>query len=1067
MKRLPPSTSAVDATGPIAWFAVNPVAANLLMWLILFAGAVSLTTIEKEVLPHFSPNRIEINAYYPGAGPVEIEESVCIRIEEAVHDVPGSRRLVSEIVEGVCKVEMTVLPGHDKNNVINAVRGRVQALQRLPKELERIEVQPSYRKGDNGVIWVALHGRSDPLYLKRFGDLIQSDLARLPGVTRALNYYEIPYEIAIEVSSEKLQRYRMPLHDVTEALRRQSVDLSGGLIKNPDGELLLRTNGKARDGEALRNMELRSDSGGGRVLLRDVAEIKDGLQERLSEWRHNGENAQGWEVHAEHGSVDVARRVKGYVASMSDRLPEGLSLYTWWDDSEAYDERIATLIENGIYGFVLVVAILTLFLDAELAFWAGIGIVTSMSGAFALMPWFGISLNMLSLFGFILAIGILVDDAIIVGEAIHRRKGASDADSKGQGAEQALSASVLGAREVFLPVILAVATTIVALLPGLFVSGWAGRMMQPICGVLIAVLLFSLIEALWILPAHLTSPSARTVRFSRIAQWRGRLNDGLAVFIRHVYGPVLKKALSWRYLTLSVFAVFVLLSAALVAGGHLRWTLQANVTKSSFSAHLELPRASPYAETRRIAEQVERTLLAMRSELDDADRQFAYFSKRCGDIEPASTMLVGLETMIWEYGAGFWTELSPDGRQCIAIEPFIREWRRRIGDIEPGKIEFIYKEGDVLYDLEFDLAAPDPEVLASAVTRFKNGLAAYPGVHDVVDSAEPGKPEAHLRLKPNAEALGLSLEDIARQVRHGYYGDEVYRFQRGSQEVRVVVRLPLDERQALTDLLSLPVRLPAGELAPLATLAEIELQPGYAKLTRLQRQRVLKVQARVDPALADVNSIYAKVEDELAPRLQKEFPLLSLEIGEERREQNRMLRSLIVNTSIALVAIYILIAIPFGSYTMPLILMPVAPVAWCGGIWAHWFAGLPLSMESLIGMIAASGVVVNDSLVLLGAVERSEDNAETIEAWLFRACSLRFRPILLAFLTTFAGFLPTLLETSEQAQFLIPMTLALASGLLAGMTASLLLTPVSYSVFAKRRSTHKIGKLKTIGRDPE
>lgn len=1047
MKRMPPFASREESSGPIFWFASNPVAANLLVLLILFAGVASLTMIEKEVLPHFSPHRIEIKAHYPGASPLEIEQAVCIRIEEAIHDLPGSKLLVSESEEGVCTVEMTVLPGHDKDSVMNAVRGRVQALQRLPKELERIDIQRAYRQGDNGVIWVALHGRSDPLSLKRFGDRIQSDLARLPGVTRALNYNEIPYEIAIEVSSKKLQRYRMSLHDVTETLRRQSVDLPAGVIKNPDGELLLRANGKARDGEALGNMELRADSGGGQVLLRDVAEIKDGLEERLSEWRHNGENAQGWEIHADRDSVEVARHVKDYVSTMSDRLPEGLSLYTWWDDSQSYEERIGTLVENGLYGFILVCAVLTLFLDSKLAFWAGAGIVTSMFGAFGLMLCFGISLNMLSLFGFILAIGILVDDAIIVSEAIHRNKAVEGRASRENLAEEGLVAAIRGTREVVQPVTLAVATTIAAFLPGLFVSGWAGRMMQPICGVLIAVLLFSVIEALLILPAHLATSSKPSTSSSPVARWRGTLNRSLAVFIRRIYGPLLNKALVWRYLTVSLFAVFILMSIALVAGGHLRWTLQANVTKSSFSAHLDMPQAAPYSETRRVAGQVEAALLAMRRELDDSDRPQPYYSKRCHNIEPASTMLVGLETMIGEHGAGFWTELSPDGRQCIVVEPFIREWRRRIGDSTPGKIDFIYKEGDVRYDLEYDLAAADSAELALAVARFKNELSDYPGVHDVIDSAEPGKPEARLRLKPAAEILGLRLEEIAEQVRHGYYGDEVYRVQRGRSEIKVVVRLPLRERQSLTDLRRLPIRLAGGGLVPLETVADVELTPGYAKLTRQQRQRVLKVRARVDPALADVNAIHAKIENVLIPQMQRQFPQLGIETSEARQEQKAMLRTLIINTSIALTLIYMMIAIPYRSYTMPLIFMLAAPAAWCGGIWAHWLAELPLSMESLVGMIAASGVVVNDSLVLLDTIKRNEEGIEgPTETQVYHACSVRFRPILLAFLTTFAGFFPTLLETSEQAQFLIPMTLSLASGLLVGMVASLVLTPVCYTI---------------------
>lgn len=1063
------STPSTGLSGPIGWFAKNPVAANLLMLLILFGGAGSLLVMEKEVFPHFSPHQIEIEAVYPGAGALEIEESVCVRIEEAIYDLPGIKRLTSEVEEGLCTVNVMVLPGYDKEYVLSAVRGKVRSLQRLPKELERIDIQPAHRRGDDGVIWVALHGNSKPFELKQFGDRVQSDLVRLPGVTRAQNYFDIPYEIAIEVSSDKLRRYRLSLHEVAEAVRRAALDLPGGLIKSSNGEILIRANGKVREGKSLGRLVLINGSDGRRILLRDVAEIKDGLQERLSEWHHNGETAQGWEIHADHNAVEVARRVKEYVKDMTPRLPSGLALYTWWDDSQSYDERVGTLIENGCYGFIAVCAILTLFLQFNVAVWAGIGIVTSMFGAFWVMNLFGISLNMLSLFGFILAIGILVDDAIIVGEAIHREKNALDQDSGGaetnsparsRGEPLAVNldtAVIQGTRKVTLPVILAVLTTVTAFIPGLFVPGWAGEMMRPICGVMIGVLLFSLVEALLILPAHLARPSRSGSSTSYLDSLRTRLNYGLAVFIRQIYAPLLKKALGWRYLTVSIFLVLVSLTIALVAGGHERITLQADVTKSSFSADLKLPQDVPYSETRRLAKRVEQALLTIRSGLGRAGGEAGFYSKRCGDIKPDPAMIVGLETMVWEHGAGFWTELSSNGRQCIVVESFIREWRRRIGDIGPAKIDFIYKEGDVSYDLEFNLGALDSDELVSAVEQFKKKLNGYPGVYDVTDSAETGKPEVRLHLKPLAERLGMRLNDVAEQVRHGYYGDEVYRVQRGRNEVKVVVRLPLQERLSVTDLRRIPILLPSGKHAPLETLAEIELTPGFAKLTRQDRQRVLKVQARVVPDLADVNEIYASIETNIIPRLKQRFSGLSIDIGEERKEQERMLRVLMINASVALLVIYGLIAVPFRSYLMPLILILAAPVAWCGGIWAHWLAGLPLSMESLVGMIAASGVVVNDSLVLLDFIRRHENDCATTELLVYRACSVRFRPILLAFLTTFAGFLPTLLETSEQAQFLVPMTLSLASGLLAGMSASLILTPVCYTIFnGKAPLTDKI-----------
>jgi multidrug efflux pump subunit AcrB len=1029
--------------GLLAWFASNPVAANLLMILIVIGGIVGFKVMDKEVFPRFNPQQIDVIAEYPGAGPLEIEESVCVRIEEAVNDMPGVKRLNSEILEGRCTVKVSVLPDYDRETIINSLRGRIQNIPRLPKNLEKIDIQPAVRDGDDGVIWVALHGPADPLTLQRFGEHIRTDLEHIPGVFRVLNYGVIPYEIAIEVSSAKLNQYRLSLHDITEAVRRASLDQSGGLVKTPTGELQLRVKGKAQDVHSIGNLVLRTHADGTRLHLGEVAVIRDGLEERLSEWHHNGETAQGWEIHTKYSSVEVARRVKNYIADMQPQLPEGLAMTTWWDDSQAYDERVRTLVEDGLSGFVLVCLVLTLFLRLRVAVWAGVGIFTSVLGTLWLMPMLDVSLNMLSLFGFLLAMGILVDDAIIIGESVHSH----------QRAEPGLAGAISGVQAVALPVILSVMVALVAFLPGLFLPGWAGQMMKPICLVMILTLAFSLIEALLILPSHLAAPDVRSagadsdflpVRFSggyTLERWRTALNGGVEQFIDRYYRPFLQCALDWRYLTVTVFIVLLLLCGAWLDSGRLRMSLQADVVKDNFWVSLSSPQDAPYSEVRNRAHQVEQAFFALRNELDGVGK---------ANHDPNKpSVVVGLETMIWEHGAGFWTEFSAEGRQRIVVEDFINEWRKRVGDLGRTKIDFLYKEGDVPYDIEFDLGAADSELLPKAAAELKRALESYPGVYDVVDSSEPGKPEIRLALKPDAERLGLRLEDLSEQVRHGYYGDEVQRLQRGRNEVKVMVRYPREERQSLDSLSVLPVQLPDGQHAPLGGLAKVTLIPGVAKLIRQDRRRVLKVQARVDPHKADVNAIYAGLEAEALKNLRSNYPGLSISIGQEHQEQQAITEALGQNTMISLLVIYVLIAVPFRSYLKPLIFLLAAPVAWCGAVIAHGLAGLPLSMESLVGMIAASGVVVNDSLVLLDYMKEQHDRQKPIAELICEACTVRFRPIFLAFLTNFAGFLPALLETSPQAQFLIPMTLSLSSGLLLGMAASLILTPVCYAILGK------------------
>ncbi|SMF97464.1 Multidrug efflux pump subunit AcrB [Methylomagnum ishizawai] len=1020
----------------IPWFAANPVAANLLMLLIWLGGGFGLTTLEREVYPRFSPHQFEVEASYPGAGPEEVEAAVCVPLEEGIHDVSGIKRLVTTVFEGSCQIRVEVLPDHNREALMSAVQARVQSIPGLPRSLERIEVRESTRDDDNGVIWVALYGPVDPLALKRYGERIRADLAALPGVSKTVDYGRMAYEIAVLAQPDKLLQYGLSPRELAEAVRQSSLDLAGGAVRTPAGELLLRVKGRAERAEALGELVLRTRPDGGRVLLKDVAEVRDGLDERWFQWRHDGQPAQGWEIHAGGDAIEVARRVKDYVARQAGQLPEGLHLKTWWDDSEAYEERVRTLVEDGVSGFLLVCLVLTLFLRLRVAVWAGLGILTSVLGALWFMPVLDVSLNMLSLFGFLLAMGILVDDAIIIGESVHAEQAT--------GKLAPLDAAIQGARSVALPVTLSVLIALVAFLPGLFLPGWGGQMMRPICLVMILTLVFSLAEALFILPAHLAATPSGATRPGRVERWRAGLNRRLDRFVASFYTPFLARAIAWRYLALALFIVLPLLSAALVAGGYLRLSLSPDVTKDSFWVRLTVPPGAPPDGIRRAAARVEQALFDYRDELERAE---------------GLSVLVGQETMIWEQEAGLWLELSPAARQRLGVEDFVREWRRRIGDLGQARIDFIYREGDVPYDIQLDLSAPDPAALTAGAEALKQRLAAYPGVSDVMDSAVPGKPEVRLVLKPEAERLGLRLADLAEQVRAAYYGEEAQRLRRGRNEVKVVVRYPPEARRSLDALLTLPVRLPAGGQAPLSALAEVSFAPGYAQLNRRDRRRVLEVVARVDPQHADANALYAELENTVLPELSRRYPGLRAEIGQERREQETMLAGLWHNAGIALAVIYVLIAATFRSYAQPLIFLFAVPVAWSGAVLAHALAGLPLSMESLVGMIAASGVVVNDSLVLLDHIEAVGDKPEAgnpqqeapsgqrhASSFVQAACAARFRPIFLAFLTNFAGFLPTLLETSAQAQFLVPMTLSLAAGLLFGMAASLVLTPVAYAI---------------------
>lgn len=1021
----------------IGWFALNPVAANLLMALIWIGGILSVFEIQKDVHPRFSAHRFEIEASYPGAGPLEVESSVCVPLENAIHDLRGIKRIDTTVFEGLCRLGVQVQPDAQRATVMAAARARIQGVARLPKSVERVDVREAVRDGDDGVIWVALYGGVTPLELKRLGERVEAELNALPGVSRTVDYGRSSYEITIELIPERALHYRVSLDEIARAVHRASVDLSGGAIRTHAGELLLRVQGRVRQAEELGALLLRSHPDGSRLLLRDVARVRDGLDDNRFEWRHNGQNAQGWEVHAERNSIDVARRVKAYVAETSARLPEGLHIKTWWDDSLAFDERIRTLLEDGVAGFALVCLVLSLFLSTRVAVWAGLGILSSVLGALWWMPIFGVSLNMLSLFGFLLAMGILVDDAIIIGESVHSAQKAEPSDP--------LGAAIRGVRAVAVPVMLSALIALLAFLPGLFLPGWSGQMMRPISLVMLLTLVFSLVEALLILPAHLAAPTQSRLAPLAFERLRNVLNDALERFVTAVYAPMLWKALHWRYLILTGFAVLMLLTGALLIGGHVRQSFAADVQKDSFWVRLTVPPRSKPDDIRVLAQRVEHALFELASLL-----QVRLGLPAVGD-GAENPVLIGQETMLWDEEAGLWLELAPEVRQRIRVEDFVREWRKRIGEIGQARVDFMYREGDVPYDIQFNLSAADPESLARAASEIKDRLGAYPGVFDVIDSAIPGKPELRLRLKPEAGLRGIVLDDLAEQVRRALRGEEVQRLQRDRSEVKIIARYPADQRDSIERLNALPILLPSGGMAPLSSLADVQFEPGYAQLIRKDRRRVLEIAARVDPEVSDVDGIYRHLEDSVAPSMRQRFPGLAMEVGEERREQQEMVRSLLHKTVLAMALIYVLIAVSFRSYLQPVIFLFAVPVAWCGGVVAHWLAGLPLSMESLVGMVAASGVVVNDSLVLLDYIHEHGHERQDVGTLIAEACGARFRPILLAFLTNFAGFLPTLTETSAQAQFLVPMTLSLAAGLLFGMAASLLLTPVCYATLADLR----------------
>lgn len=1027
----------------LAWFAANPVAANLLMIVIFLGGALSLQDVDKQAYPRFAPTTVRISAEYPGAGPSEVEESVCIPIEEAIHDLVGIKRLSTEALDGKCLIVVYVQQDYDTKDLALNIRSRTQTLRNLPRAVEKIDIDDT--SWEYPAISVVLYGDTDMLTLRRLAERVRDDLGRLEGVRLAKLWSTIAYEISVDVSAERLRQHRLTLSDVAEAIRRSSLDLPGGMVRAPTGEFQLRAKATAYDRNALLDLTLRTYADGTTVKLGDIASVTDGFADEGTENLSDGRPSETIGVLAQHDLVETATAVKEYVEELAPRLPEGIKVITRRDNARSFAELLDTLVFEAVTGFLLVLLVLMLFLSTRVALWAAVGIMISVFGALWWMPAAGVTLNMLSLFGFLLALGVLVDDAIIVSERVYELQSRGITGLKG---------AIRGVRDVAVPVVLGVSIGLIAFLPGLFVPpSWATRFMKPVAVVMILSLAFSLVEALLILPSHLAAePAKRRETPSVLARIRAILNRGLHDVMTRGYQPFLRWVLAWRYATVALFAGAVILGWALIHADYVKVSLEEDVGYDNFHVHLRPPLGTPYAETQAKVRQFVDALHKAEAELNALQ-------------PPGSPSVVeGLDVFVNETDPTVWVEFSSEARRQFHIRELIERWYRYVGDVGDFRPDFHTPTEQDVIDLEVELGSPDPAVLDAAAEALKAKIADFPGIEEIEDSRRPGKPEIRLRLTPEAERLGLRLRELAEQVRHAYYGEEAQRFIRGRDEVKIMVRYPRGERESLQNLRALPVRLPDGGQAPLGALADVSFAPGFGALTREDRQSIVSLHVRLnDEAPFKGDDLFKKLEQGFFKELQDRYPSLTISGGAAKEEAELVAEGLERNTLIALAAIYALIAVSFRSYLQPLVFMLAVPVAWLGAVLIHWALGLTLSFQSLVGMVAASGVVVNDSIVLLDYIRKRGNERGRLDEIISEACAARFRPIILVSLTNLAGFFPMLFETSEQAKFLVPVTLSLTFGLLFGMAATLVLIPACYAVLNDVRGLMK-GGFRLLGR---
>jgi multidrug efflux pump subunit AcrB len=1060
---------------PIEWFAKNRVAANLIMVVALIGGAVAIfglplekitgktqtSAITQEVFPEFSLDLITVTVLYLGAAPSEVEEGVCVRVEEAVQGLDGIKEITSSASEGVGVITIKLTLDADSRKLLDEIKARVDAIDTFPEETEKPVITELTNRRE--VINVALYGDADESTLRALAEQVRDEISNLPGITLAELASATPFEVSIEVSESAMRRHGLSLDMVADAVRRSSLDLPGGAVKTAGGEILLRTKGQAYSGREFEELVLLTRPDGTHLLLGDVATIIDGFADTDRSSRFNGQPAMLIQVFriGDQSALGIADAVSNYIVEAQARMPQGITLTTWNNMANILRGRRDLLIRNGIMGLVLVFTCLALFLRFRLAFWVAVGLAISFMGTFLLMPALDVSINLISLFAFILVLGIVVDDAIVVGENIYTHQ-----HRTGRGLEGAIN----GAREVGVPVIFAVLTTVAAFAPLLFIEGSMGKVMSVIPMIVIPCLLWSLVESMWVLPAHLSHYKPQEKRDNLLHRFQAHFANGMRRFIDGVYSPTLEIALRWRYLTIAIGIGTLLISVGLVKGGFVKFFFFPAVEADFISAALEMPPGTPAEVTSEAVYLLERGAEEARREVEKTQGQdvFKYTLAAVGDhpFRAAQHRNIGSSgSRNRTSNLGELTiELLPGEDRNIGSETIADIWRAKVGPI-PDAINLdytssLFSSGE---DINIQLTGHDLELLRAAATEIKERLAEYPGAFDISDSFREGKQEIKLTIKPEAELLGLKLADLARQVRQAFYGEEAQRIQRGRDDVRIMVRYPEEERRSLADLENMRIRMPDGAEVPFSEVAVVDPGRGYSTVKRVDRRRAVNVTADVDPAQATPGEIIDDLRARVLPEVLFDYPGINYTFEGQQAEQRDTMGGLIRGFALALLFIFALLAIPLRSYMQALLIMMAIPFGIIGAVWGHALMGVNLTIMSMFGVVALAGVVVNDSLVMVDFINRQVNSGGDLAQAIRQAGVSRFRPILLTSLTTFAGLSPLMLEKSMQAKFLIPMAISLAFGVIFATPITLILVPSGYLVLADLRGLASRGRRMSEG----
>ncbi|CAH0991822.1 Efflux pump membrane transporter BepG [Sinobacterium norvegicum] len=1003
------------------WFIKNTKAANLLMLLIIIGGLNALPGMDKEFFPSRKINDINISMVYPGASPREVEQQISKRIEEAIHDLDGIDKLRSVSREGLATVIVETEAGYDGQVLLNDVKSKVDAILTFPVEAERPQVNLIQWKVR--MISLSLEGDIGEANLKELGIRLRDELSEQPHVSLVELRKPRAYEMSIEVREQDLRRYGLRFEDIANAVRRSSLNLPAGKLKTTEGDIQLQARGQAYTIADFEDIVVRSDRSGVLLTLNDVANIKAVFEDSDSITRFDQKPSLSLDVYStsKPNVLKTSESVEAFLARVTPQLPQGVELTIWRDMSISYKGRINTLITNGLGGLLLVFIVLLLFLRPLLAFWVSIGIGVAFLGAFWLLPTTGASLNMISLFAFLLILGIVVDDAIIVGESIY------SAQSSGQ---PGMLGAIEGTRRVITPVWFAVISTMIFFAPFFFLPG-DGPEPAEIPKVVLLALAFSLIESMFILPSHLAhmrpEKPARSSIGRVVDNVRGYCSSKMEIFSKNHYQRFLSMLLRWKLLTISVFFIGFMLTVGVLSGGWMKVAFFPRVPVDFMSASVELADGVAFADTESVMLQLEDAAYRMEKKYNSDEKKLI---SHVESVAYGSTVRVVV---------GFESSETRD----IDLEDMVTEWKAEIGHINRAKdFNISFTILNVGKPIEMQITARTIDSLKAVSEALQQELGQYPGVYNVRTTLDDAKPEIVLGLKPKAKTLGLTLSDVAEQVRQGFYGEEVQRIPLANEDVKVMVRYPRDIRDTEDYLRDMWIRTPQGVEIPFEQVASVEYQPSYTTIERIDRKRSARVSAELQFGYANAGEIIAAIKQSKIAEWKRQYPDVTFSLEGEQANQADFVGATFELMALSMVIIFGLMAVVFKSYWQPLVVLTAVPFGFMGSIIGHLMMGVDISMFSMMGIIACAGVVVNDNLVLIDRVNTLHKGENMpLEQAIATAGPDRFRAIVLTSATTFIGLLPIMTETSLQAQFLIPMVISLAFGVLLASFVTLLLVP--------------------------